>query len=296
MARPEKNNVDYFPFFCKEGKSMFYIEQKYGNDGFATWVKILRELAVTDFHYLNLSDEINMMYLSAKCRVDKSVLEIIINDLVKLGQFDAELWELYQVIFSEKFVDSIADAYKKRNNSVICKKALLLLLQGKSIRKLDKSIRKLDKCTSEVDGNTQSKVNKSKVIKKINKKKEETGDGLSRNTPTTKQLYPDVDFDCEEGYKPILQEWFDYKRAKKQNYTPKGRLLFYRKLVELSEDNTVTAQKIIDQSIAAPWTGIYPLITDKKNAPARNNEAGTRNTSNKRIDYSKIKVQKISEL
>lgn len=33
MARPQRNNVDYFPFFCKEGKSMFYIEQKYGNDG-----------------------------------------------------------------------------------------------------------------------------------------------------------------------------------------------------------------------------------------------------------------------
>lgn len=169
MARPEKNNVDYFPFFCKEGKSMFYIEQKYGNDGFATWIKILRELAVAEYHYLNLSDEINMMYLSAKCRVDKSVLEIIITDLVKLGQFDAELWELHHVIFSEKFVESVADAYKKRNNSVISKKALLLLLQDKSMRKLDKSMRKLDKCTSEEDGNTQSKVNKSKVIKKINK-------------------------------------------------------------------------------------------------------------------------------
>ena len=43
MARPERNNVDYFPFLCKEGKAMFYIEQKYGNDGYATWIKLLRQ-------------------------------------------------------------------------------------------------------------------------------------------------------------------------------------------------------------------------------------------------------------
>ena len=56
MARPERNNVDYFPFSCEEGEKMFYIEQTYGNDGFAVFVKILRELARKDFHYLNLSE------------------------------------------------------------------------------------------------------------------------------------------------------------------------------------------------------------------------------------------------
>lgn len=53
MARPERNNVDYFPFICKEGKAMYYIEQKYNNDGYATWVKLLRQLAVTNYHFLN---------------------------------------------------------------------------------------------------------------------------------------------------------------------------------------------------------------------------------------------------
>ena len=33
MARPERNNVDYFPFLCKEGKAMYYIEKKYKNKG-----------------------------------------------------------------------------------------------------------------------------------------------------------------------------------------------------------------------------------------------------------------------
>jgi len=54
MARPEKNNVEYFPFICEDGKKMFYIEETYGNDGFATFVKLLRELAKADNHYLNI--------------------------------------------------------------------------------------------------------------------------------------------------------------------------------------------------------------------------------------------------
>ena len=45
MARPEKNTVEYFPFICDEGNKMFYIEETYGNDGFATFVKLCDRLA-----------------------------------------------------------------------------------------------------------------------------------------------------------------------------------------------------------------------------------------------------------
>ncbi len=113
MARPTRNDVDYFPFMCKEGKGMFVIEEKYGNDGFATWIKILRSLATTNFHYLNLSDPSEKMFLSAKCKISQSVLESIIDDLINLGEFDKELWDEFSILYSEKFIESIEDAYKK---------------------------------------------------------------------------------------------------------------------------------------------------------------------------------------
>lgn len=31
MARPQKNTVDYFPFYCEDGKKMYYLEV-YAND------------------------------------------------------------------------------------------------------------------------------------------------------------------------------------------------------------------------------------------------------------------------
>ena len=128
MARPERNTVDYFPFMCDEGKKMFYIEETYGNDGFATFIKILRELAKTDYHYLDLRKNTTQMFLSAKCKVSREVLLSIINDLSELGKFDLKLWSESKIIWCQDFIDSIQDAYKKRNNECITFEGLHSLL------------------------------------------------------------------------------------------------------------------------------------------------------------------------
>ena len=138
MARPERNNVDYFPFICEDGNKMFYIEETYGNDGFSTFIKILRELAKTNYHYLDLSKPTTVMFLSAKCKVSKETLLSIIKDLVELGKFDSVLWNENSVIWCQDFVDSIQDAYSKRNNKCITYQGLLLLLIGLGVRKPSK--------------------------------------------------------------------------------------------------------------------------------------------------------------
>lgn len=139
MARPERNNVNYFPFICEEGKKMYYIEETYGNDGFATFVKLLRELARAENHFLDLSKPTTLMFLSAKCKVSKSVLESIIKDLVDLGKFDQVLWDENRVIWCQDFIDNIQDAYLKRKNKCITYDGLLLLLVSLGIRKHSKS-------------------------------------------------------------------------------------------------------------------------------------------------------------
>lgn len=162
MARPERNTVDYFPFFCDEGKKMFYIEETYGNDGFATFVKILRELAKTEYHYIDLSNVTTQMFLSAKCKVSKETLLSIINDLSELGKFNNELWNNYKIIWCQDFINSIEDAYKKRLNKCITFEGLRILLRSKGILIEGKS-------TLKVSINTQIKEKK----RKVNKSKEE---------------------------------------------------------------------------------------------------------------------------
>jgi hypothetical protein len=139
MARPERNNVDYFPFYCEDGKKMYYLEETYGNDGFATFIKILRELAKTNYHYLDLSKKTTMMFLSAKCKIDHKILESIINDLVDLEKFDKTLWKENKIIWCQDFIDSIQDAYFKRKNKCITYDGLLHLLCSLGVRKPSKS-------------------------------------------------------------------------------------------------------------------------------------------------------------
>jgi len=158
MARPERNNVDYFPFICEDGNKMFYIEETYGNDGFATFVKLLRELAKTNYHYLDLSKPTTQMFLSAKCKISKEILLSIIKDLVDLGKFDKLLWEENSIIWCQDFIDSIQDAYIKRKNKCITYDGLLQLLVSLGIRKPIKS-----KLTT--TNNTQSIVKDTKEDK-----------------------------------------------------------------------------------------------------------------------------------
>jgi hypothetical protein len=139
MARPERNNVDYFPFICEDGQKMFYIEETYGNDGFASFVKILRELAKANHHYLDLSKPAKVMFLCAKCKVSKDVLLSIIKDLVELGKFDTMLWDENNIIWCQDFIDSIQDAYFKRKNKCITYDGLLVLLISLGVRKPSKS-------------------------------------------------------------------------------------------------------------------------------------------------------------
>lgn len=156
MARPEKNTVEYFPFFCEDGNKMFYIEETYGNDGFATFIKLLRELAKTNFHYLDLSKPTTQMFLSAKCKVSKETLLCIINDLVELGKFDKILWVENQIIWCQDFVDSIQDAYIKRKNKCITYSGLLQHLVSLGVRKPMFPPKK-------DDNNTQTKLNYTKL-------------------------------------------------------------------------------------------------------------------------------------
>lgn len=163
MARQERNTVDYFPHLIGNGKKIKFIEQKYGNDGYTTWFKILESLASTDYHYLNLNDEINVMHLASNCRISEDKLFSIINDLVRLNVLSNDLWDV-KIIWSQVFIDSIKDVYKKRTNECITLPRLRLLLSDLGILKPCKSI--LKPCKSILQGsvNPQTKLNYTKDI------------------------------------------------------------------------------------------------------------------------------------
>jgi len=128
MARPERNNVDYFPHPVTHGRKMYYLDTKYGNDGYSVWFRTLEELGEADYHYMDLKDESQLMYLSSICKVTEDLYKEIIEVLVKFEEFDKELWYEHQILWNQKFTDSIKDAYKRRSNECMTKSKLYTLL------------------------------------------------------------------------------------------------------------------------------------------------------------------------
>jgi len=238
MARPQRNNVDYFPFICEDGEKMHYIEQTYGNDGFAVFVKLLRELAKKDFHYLNLSDKPAKMFLASKCRVSIETLTAIIEDLVSLGKFDRVLWNENNIVWCQDFTDSVQDAYLKRNNKCITYEGLLELLTSLGVRKPPKSTDKGSRKTQSKEEDSKGKETKEEEI----------------------IIYP---FDSLE-FISLWQKWKDHRwGADKFKYkTLESEQAALSELSNLSNTVEETAKKIILQSIAKCWKGFFALKND----------------------------------
>jgi hypothetical protein len=103
---------------------MFILEQKYGNNGFSFWFKLLEQLGSTDGHCLDLNDKTAWSFLCAKSRVSEETADEMLNLLAEIEAIDRELWQVDRVIWIQKFVDGIADAYRNRKVDLPTKPSL----------------------------------------------------------------------------------------------------------------------------------------------------------------------------
>lgn len=117
MARPIKNKIDFFPHIAVPGKTLFVLEEKFGNDGYAFWFKLLEMLANSDKHYFRVRNSTDWLFFVAKTKVSEEKAEEILKILCELEAIDKKLWEK-RIIWCQKFVDNIADVYEKRNRPV----------------------------------------------------------------------------------------------------------------------------------------------------------------------------------
>ena len=113
MSRTISNTVDYFPHIAKQGKTIFILKSRFGNDGYAFWFQLLEILCQEEGHYYDCSSAPQWQYLLSFCSSNEITGTGILNILASLGNIDPELWER-KVIWCENLVQNIADVYKKR--------------------------------------------------------------------------------------------------------------------------------------------------------------------------------------
>lgn len=226
LGRPQKNNVDFFPYLIQEGKKMAYIEKIHGNDGYATMIKLLREIGATDYHFLNLSDPLNVMLLSSKCNVSEELFLTIVEDLVKLGKFDRWFWDSCKVIWCPDFIKNIQEAYAKRSNDCMDEDTL----RGHLV---SLGILKVDLLPLKGGNNTQSRVEYS-ILDNISKTNIDNAQGSEEEIKPKAKASKAVKKTKEI---PTIEEFKTYALGHKSNLDINALEMKYKSWVEAGWSN-----------------------------------------------------------
>jgi|WetSurSiteA1Bulk_404760.scaffolds.fasta_scaffold60377_1 hypothetical protein len=93
-----------------------------------------------------------------------------------------------------------------------------------------------------------------------------------------------------EPFLEIFNNWMEYKRERKESYKSiKSEKVFYDSLIEFSNNDPAVAFKIIKQSMASNWAGIFPLKNNSNGTNQKNLQPGNfevnRRDSPKRVEY-----------
>lgn len=166
MGRPERHDVDYFPFYVKDGRTLNILESKYKCKGTGFFTNLFRFLSERPDHHFCVADPGDLLWFLSRTHCDEESALDMIEMMVKTGKLDSALWVSYKVIASEAFLDSLKDAYRNRKNKIITLEKIKAIYKVSNVRNTQG-----DELTTEdnqQDGvsdviNPQTKVKYSKV-------------------------------------------------------------------------------------------------------------------------------------
>ena len=165
LARPKKQTVDYFPHYVNSGKTLFILEKRYENNGYAFWFKVLELLGSTNGHIIDSRNPDEWEFLLAKTLVSDSLAREMLDLLAKLNAIDLELWNV-GIIWGTNFVENVADVYKNRKVGMPKKPDVNSFYEQKPEQVIVSTSRNPEPSefsTQPTNINSQSKVKESKV-------------------------------------------------------------------------------------------------------------------------------------
>jgi hypothetical protein len=125
MAGKPKDTVSYFPHYVNDGRTVYILEKRYGDKGYAFWFRLLELLCKTDGHFYTCKDEIDMLKMvETTCRDGETTCKNLIftNEVIEVlvdrCKIDRDLWEQNRIIWCQNLVDNLADVYRNRRRSV----------------------------------------------------------------------------------------------------------------------------------------------------------------------------------
>ena len=235
MARPERHDVDYFPFYIKDGKTLFILESKYGCKGTGFFTNLMRFLCRTPNHYFQIKSESDRMYLYAALKCDEVSGAEMLNIMAETGKIDKKLWENYSIIASEDLINSLKPAYEKRKNAILNIAEIAKI----AVSDAENTVTGAETQVS-VGNNPQTKVKKSK-LKETKVKETEIPEHL-------KQIWP---------------AYLEMRQKKKKPATEYAKKLVIDQLEKWYPNDPERQIECLNMSIRNTWTDVYKLKENK---------------------------------
>jgi len=117
MARPQKQTVDYFPHDAVGGKTLFILQNRFGNNGYAVWFKLLALLCRTPGHVYYCSKPNDWQFFVAEMALSVAETLAIVDCLAELEAIDPQLWK-EKIIWSQNLVNRLASVYRERKTPI----------------------------------------------------------------------------------------------------------------------------------------------------------------------------------
>ena len=121
-GRPIANNVDYFPHKCKDDKELMLIQHKYKSEGYEAFYRLQQCLGDAEYHRIDLKNTLEKQMFEMGMSVNQEIVYGVIDILVGMNWLDREVYEKDNVLWSDKFMNSIRAVYINRRRHIPEKK------------------------------------------------------------------------------------------------------------------------------------------------------------------------------
>jgi hypothetical protein len=204
MARPQKPGLDYFALDVQMDDAVNIIEAEHGLAGFAIIIKLFQRIYNEGYYYKWTEKE--QILFSSRVSVDRNLVTTIVEDCIKWGIFNQELYKNHTILTSRRIQNHYLTATYKRINVEMVKEYLLIdVSDRKNINVIRVSDDRNPATTKDTDDkSTQSKVKESK--EKKSKEKEDT----SLQIKNLRSRY-------SEEQSKVIDEYFDILRWTRKN-------------------------------------------------------------------------------
>ena len=186
MARPVKAGLDYFPLDVYCDNKLKLIEAEFGLKGFAIVVKLWQKTYAERGYYCEFDEEAALLFADS-VRMGGNAVSEIVRAAVKRGIFDAGMYEKYKILTSHGIQKRYMEGTGKRVRVEIEKRYLLLSAPEINQNVVLNGVSGGENAVSDA-GNTQSKVNQTKLNQSI-QNESETEHTDSSSPPAQKQSY-----------------------------------------------------------------------------------------------------------